>query len=126
MKISKQGDVQIFSIDEIGGISNGVDVLCCEIIPLSPIGGTKLFLCGERDIFIKLWAEKENEGRPTLINTGLKWKTFDLSDNINILVKDLHHNGHRVLITKRYAKGNKNLYKTPLIKGKSDGLRSFS
>lgn len=101
IKITK-GKVDIMLISDIGNLSNGINCLCWEItnsasFPLDAM------LSGEREILIKIRPVEDPEAKPTIIHTGLKWKTFNLDDNINILVKPTWM-GCIVFISKKDAK----------------------
>ena len=62
-------------------------------------------LFGDDEISIKLWKNEEGNGKPTIVHTGLKWKTFDMDDNILIMIKQFPVGNMptiTILITRKY------------------------
>lgn len=99
LKITKQGDVEILRHRDI--LPQKEDFLYHEFscFCVKPV---ELKLFGDKEIKIKLWREKEGNGKPTILSTGLLWKTFRQDDNIKVLLQQDDWNSITLLITKRY------------------------
>jgi hypothetical protein len=101
----KHGDVTITRMREI--LPTRYDFFLVELSCFA-LGALyiKPMLFGKNKISIKLWNGEEGNGKPTIVSeTGLRWKTFDMDDNILTMIK---HRGDpafpdiTILITKRY------------------------
>ena len=99
--IEKQGDVSIFTIREVCATKDYF--LLWEFFGTEPNAHPMLF--GDDDIKIKVWDTYEGNGKPTIIKTPLKWETFDMDDNILVMVKKQEF-GFTILITKKYCNGS--------------------
>lgn len=104
MNITKQGDIEIKHSREI--LPTREDFFLVEF-SCACLGATDMvpMLCGDRAISIKFWKDGEGNGKPTIVSTGLKWKTFDMDDNILIMVKKSGMpmlQTITILITKKY------------------------
>ena len=69
---------------------------CETIVPM---------LFGDKKIGIKFWKDQEGNGNPTIVETGLRWKTFDGDDNILVMIKKAGHEitqSVTILITKKF------------------------
>lgn len=104
-KKTKQGDVEFLRMREI--MPTKEDFFLWEfscVGNFSPDSKVIIMLSGDRDIFLKFWIDKEGNGKPTIINTGLKWKTFNMDGNILIMIKDPSYLGmpYTVFFTKKY------------------------
>jgi hypothetical protein len=69
-------------------------------------------LSGDKEIIIKLYDNEKEEGKPTIVHTGLQWKTFNFDDNILIMTKH-RFNECFLLVTKQYNKEAKQLWIDP-------------
>ena len=105
MKITKQGDVEIQNIREIMPIKEDFFLVEFHVVCFSNIYGNIIpMLFGDKTIGIKFWSEKEGNGEPTIVRTPLKWKTFNMDDNILIMIKNPNtaFRSIQILITKKY------------------------
>ncbi|MHA2429226.1 MAG: hypothetical protein ACXADB_14485, partial [Candidatus Hermodarchaeia archaeon] len=91
MKVTKKGDVDVHRIRKIRPITDDFFLVefscrCLHAKAIEPM------LFGDNKISIKFWKNKEGHGTPTIVAaTGLNWKTFDMDDNILIMVKNVGH-----------------------------------
>ena len=102
--IEKQGDVDIQRIREVRPSANDFmliefDCYCLGADSFVPM------LFGDEEIKIKFWKDEEGNGKPTIIETHLKWETFDMDDNILVMVKKSGMGSMQlvtILVTKKY------------------------
>ncbi len=104
MKQTKQGDVEVTRMREIMPTKEDFFLWQFSTFLNSPSNDVIIMLAGDRDILLKFWDKKEGNGKPTIINTGLKWKTFDMDDNILVMIETPYYFAmpHTVFFTKKY------------------------
>lgn len=104
MKVIKKGDIEIARMREVLPTREDFFLAefhcrCLDAEIIEPM------LFGEKKISIKFWKNREGHGKPTIVTTGLDWKTFSMDDNILIMVKRVGLEcmpDITILITKKY------------------------
>ena len=104
MKTIKKGDVDIIDIRPIRPITEDFFLVYFHC---NCFGAEKVvpMLSGDNTINIKFWPNREGNGKPTIVSTGLKWKTFNMDDNILVMIKNTGIcccPSISILITKKY------------------------
>ena len=113
MMITKQGEVTVFTIHEI--MPTKEDFLFWEVTCMAFDFEAKI--SGNKEIFLKIWPEKGEKGKPTIIDTGLKWKTFNMDDNLIVIINYYKSSMHfHILITKEHSENRKLIWQSEMVR----------